>query len=283
MSAPQVHEPSIVWRPAPRLQSVELLEVSNCPQDWTVAHADTFTFCVVHDTDPRGGTATYRHWTHPVHVGDLQLFEPGEVHRAIAHGYPSSFRVVQIPADLVRSAWRELGMTDAGPHFKVPVARSLYRAFSAMITTIGCEDVDRLHAQSALTEAIATLLGDEHVCARAVRPAPSDMLRTRRAKEYIDACVDDTPWAAPHLDEIVAAASIRGRFALCRDFRKIYGISPVAYVKARKVQLARNLLRRGLDVSAVARETGYTLPAFSRAFSAYVGMPPSDYRSAFTR
>ena len=70
--------------------------------------------------------------------------------------------------------------------------------------------------------------------------------------------------------------------ALLRAFQKGLGDSPVAYVRARRLDEALLLLRSGrLDVSEVSARVGYrTLSAFSQAFKARFGQSPSAVRQA---
>ncbi len=72
----------------------------------------------------------------------------------------------------------------------------------------------------------------------------------------------------------VAGAGLR---TLQRAFRRELGLSPQEYVRARRLDEARTLLRSGRHrVGEVAERVGYdSLPAFSTAYRARFGHPPS--------
>jgi len=66
---------------------------------------------------------------------------------------------------------------------------------------------------------------------------------------------------------------------LLRAFQREVGLTPYAYVKARRLDEAKRLLRRGgVQVKEVALLVGYEdLPAFSKAFKRRFGSPPSEH------
>ena len=67
---------------------------------------------------------------------------------------------------------------------------------------------------------------------------------------------------------------------LSREFQRIYGESPYAYLMTRRIERAMTLLRRGdLSVTEVCFAVGYgSLGTFSTRFTELVGVPPSVYR-----
>jgi len=68
---------------------------------------------------------------------------------------------------------------------------------------------------------------------------------------------------------------------LLRTFRRDLETTPYAYVKARRLDEAKRLLRRGhVQVKEVALLVGYDdLPAFSKAFKGRFGVSPRTYRT----
>lgn len=98
-----------------------------------------------------------------------------------------------------------------------------------------------------------------------------------KARAFIDAHLED----ALSVSSLAKVAQVSPR-ALLRAFHKGLGVSPVAYVRARRLDEALLLLRAGkLDVSEVAARVGYrTLSAFSQAFRARFGERPSSVRQA---
>lgn len=66
---------------------------------------------------------------------------------------------------------------------------------------------------------------------------------------------------------------------LCRIFRKTYGVTPVGYINAIRMERAKKLLRdTNLSISQVAYRVGFDNPAyFSRLFSKVVGISPKMF------
>lgn len=65
-----------------------------------------------------------------------------------------------------------------------------------------------------------------------------------------------------------------------RDFRRLFGLTPRAYLHKRRVDRALELLDTGLSVADIAYACGYAdHSAFTRRFRSMVGMTPTQYRS----
>ena len=62
-------------------------------------------------------------------------------------------------------------------------------------------------------------------------------------------------------------------------FHKVAGTTPMAYLTAWRLTLARRHLQAGDAVKSVSRRVGFgSAAAFSRAFSPAYGQPPASYR-----
>ncbi len=67
--------------------------------------------------------------------------------------------------------------------------------------------------------------------------------------------------------------------ALKESFRRAYGSPPYAYLRARRLELARALLDCGASVAEAADSAGWQNPnKFSEAFRSAYGMAPSQYK-----
>ncbi len=88
------------------------------------------------------------------------------------------------------------------------------------------------------------------------------------------------PWSVPMLAAAVALSP--SRFAA--RFRQATGQSVMGYVARWRANAACRLLRQtALPLAHIAGSVGYdSLPAFSRAFKAQVGLPPAAWRAALT-
>lgn len=79
--------------------------------------------------------------------------------------------------------------------------------------------------------------------------------------------------------EELAHAAGASRSVLAEHFAELVGLPPMHYLANWRMQIASGLLSGGVNIAAVAAETGYgSEAAFSRAFKKMVGVPPSAWR-----
>ena len=103
-----------------------------------------------------------------------------------------------------------------------------------------------------------------------------DLVRLRRVRDRID-----REYAKPLNVEALASAEYMSAGHLSREFKRVYGESPYAYLMTRRIERAMALLRRGdLSVTDVCFEVGFSsLGTFSTRFAELVGVPPSTYKA----
>ncbi|WP_050476211.1 helix-turn-helix transcriptional regulator [Herbaspirillum rhizosphaerae] len=79
------------------------------------------------------------------------------------------------------------------------------------------------------------------------------------------------------VEELAQLANMsRSAFSAC--FRKMLGLSPIAYVTAWRMRLAQDLLQQGVQMKVIAATIGYSSQAaFTRSFIHQFGMPPSEW------
>lgn len=102
-------------------------------------------------------------------------------------------------------------------------------------------------------------------------------------KDWLNSCLQ---YMESHYAEGITVADIASftgmhRSHLSSRFKHSFGISPREYLIKLKMERAGEMLQsRTLSVTDIALSLGYTdLYTFSRAFSTYYGMSPTDYRS----
>ncbi|WP_298460280.1 helix-turn-helix transcriptional regulator [uncultured Cellulomonas sp.] len=102
-----------------------------------------------------------------------------------------------------------------------------------------------------------------------------DVVVIRRVRDRID-----REYAQPLNLEGLARGAHLSAGHLSREFRRVYGESPYAYLMTRRIERAMTLLRRGdLNVTDVCFAVGFSsLGTFSTRFTELVGVPPSVYR-----
>lgn len=137
---------------------------------------------------------------------------------------------------------------------------------------------DRARANAMAHDVIALLVQDH------TGRTPSQRLRgglsggvRRRVVDHVDA----------HLDRSLTVGELAGIAALSEAhfahmFRASFGMAPHAWVLARRIERARQLLQHtGLPLDAVAQACGFASAShLVRRFAAEVGVPPGRFRQA---
>ena len=102
-----------------------------------------------------------------------------------------------------------------------------------------------------------------------------DLAVLRRVRDRID-----REYARPLNVAALARGAHMSAGHLSREFRRVYGESPYAYLMTRRIERAMTLLRRGdLSVTDVCFAVGFSsLGTFSTRFTELVGVAPSVYR-----
>jgi len=150
-----------------------------------------------------------------------------------------------------------------------PMARfwDLYRAVSE----------DRLSESAELSAMLyrfmLSLLTPD-AAASAPHPAKSSIVN--RAKRFM---ADN--YALPLTLEEIAVHCGVSREYLCRLFRKNDQVSPLEFLRRRRVEAAVTMLRAtDLNAQAIGKRCGFDSPSyFSKIFRLYLGLSPSEYRA----
>jgi AraC-like DNA-binding protein len=84
------------------------------------------------------------------------------------------------------------------------------------------------------------------------------------------------------VDDMANAASL-SRAHFSRQFRRIFGESPHAYLLTRRLERAAALLRTtDMSVAAICHSVGLdSVGSFTTSFTRHFGSSPTEYRSAF--
>ncbi|MFK3797001.1 MULTISPECIES: helix-turn-helix domain-containing protein [unclassified Pseudomonas] len=84
----------------------------------------------------------------------------------------------------------------------------------------------------------------------------------------------DQEWTLKQLAEL--ACMSRSKFSA--QFLKVVGVSPIAYLTAWRMKLARDLMKQGVKLKIVAASVGYSSQAaLSKAFTQEMGLPPGEW------
>jgi len=211
-------------------------------------------------------------------AGDLITVNPGEVHDGVPFGgRVRSWRMLYLPVEVVLAAAADArAETDRGRgyEFERPVLQraACARAFRALAAAVGPEagPLDALTRDSALSTLVDSLIRpDRGGAARLVGSA-------RRAKERID----DDPLGAPSLSDLAALCGL-SRFQLLRAFKRDLGMAPKAYIIQRRLEVAREAMRRGESAVQAAVSAGFADQShLTRHFVRRFGYTPGAYLAA---
>lgn len=117
----------------------------------------------------------------------------------------------------------------------------------------------------------------EMLTIRYEQKAPIAVERVRRVLDYIH----ENPCREIRQEELLKRAGVR-KTEFIKAFRIVTGTTPVRYILAQRLEIARDvLISSDLSVTMVAEKCGFADPFyFSRCFSAHFGMSPRQYRNA---
>jgi AraC family transcriptional regulator len=184
---------------------------------------------------------------------------------------PNSFIAMYFDPEAVRE---DLGHRYAR-HRPEPFAYArnapLHGTLRKLQTLVRAPEVDDLHAESVCLLASLEIFG--------VLADPQGQLSDRQVSRVAD-------YVEAHLHESISLADLAAlaglsRFHFSRAFKATTGENPHAYVQARRIRRATEMLRTGdLSVEAIALAVGFKgAPQFRRVFREMVGTSPLNYRS----
>jgi AraC-like DNA-binding protein len=212
-------------------------------------------------------------------TGDIITVNPGEVHDgAPLAGQPRRWRMLYFDESLLREAASGLADTaSAAYEFTAPVlpasgARPMFeRLFRAFTGECGGDGADLSKAESLL--GLLAKLGN--IASR------DDTHGVAAGIVLAKAAIDADP---AHAFSIAQLAELSGMnpFRTIRMFARATGLTPHAYLVQRRIELARDLMRRRVALADVATTAGFSDQShLARTFVARFGYTPGTYAKAF--
>jgi len=199
-----------------------------------------------------------------VHTGS-KAHEDGWRYRGF---YPDNSQVL--------GALQELGLAKTGmPSFSFSVLHDprLHAAFLHLHQLLE-HGAEALQQQLAWREAILLLF--QHHAQLAEPPAPG---REPWAVACAKQMLAERLVEPPSLEELAAAVNL-SPFHFARVFRRATGLPPHAWLKQRRLEQARALLKSGCTAVSVAMQLGFADQShLSRQFKQVYGVSPGEYRS----
>ena len=179
------------------------------------------------------------------YAGELITTNPGEIHDGRPLAGPSRrWRILYVEplalADFVQSAGLEVGHPVIRDRAILGCLKRVFRRIEQW------RDLGTLACEEALVEACTLILG-RYGTLRGPREASADVTRAR--ERLADELVDP-----PDLAEMARMTGL-SRFQLLRRFERCYGLPPHAWLRQKRAERARGLIRDGATLSAAAADT----------------------------
>jgi AraC-like DNA-binding protein len=226
-----------------------------------------------------GGRSVYQHerGSETVETGAVVIMNPEEVHACNPHGddtdHAWAYRMLYVDASWLGQLQKELGTGDGS--FQGFAARTtrdqdIYTGLNELIDILMADEATLLQKQEncvAFFGLLQARLGN------VAAPEAADHPRLKLAAQYIDAHCRQ----ALSLDNICNASNLSPSY-LIRAFKQRYGMTPHAYQVNRRIQYARERLKAGDAIAAVALDAGFSDQAhFQRAFKQHLAATPGHY------
>lgn len=203
--------------------------------------------------------------------GSVALIAPGIVHSGEPGVSGWRYRMLYPATALVQRLLEEAVVADVGLGFHAPsvVDDDLYRRLGALHRASEASDASRLELETRLLEILVLAFG-RHAGVRQ-RSAPAN--NSARLLKARDALMDRLS-ANSTLDELASIANL-SRFEFLRQFRRMFGLPPHAFLRLARVRRARDLVRGGLALAECAFAAGFADQAhMNRAFRRTLGFTP---------
>ena len=110
-------------------------------------------------------------------------------------------------------------------------------------------------------------------------------------KRQIEAVVGTRHYINTNFDKglnlgLLSHMCFTSKFHLLRLFKRYYGVTPKQYLTDKRIEIAKELLRKGVNITETCFATGFESPSsFSTLFKYRVGLAPAEFqkRATFTK
>ena len=256
---------------APAVPGIERIEARFAGDFFAPHRHDTYAIGVT----LRGvQTFRYRRQQHYSLPGHLIVLHPDELHDgAAATEAGLCYRMLYIePAMIHRALGEHVGSL---PFVKQPVVDDAALQ-ATLLAALG--RLDEGIGDLALTDIVAGIAAGLSRHAEAVRPRlePDAIDRVYRARDYL--C--DHALRTVRSDELERVTGL-DRYALSRQFRKVFATSPHRFLIMRRLDHARRLIGEGHELADVAAAAGFADQShLTRHFKKCFGITPGRWAQA---
>ena len=207
--------------------------------------------------------------------GHVVVLHPDETHdgRAGTDG-GFGYRIVYLDPALVGETMRGLGRRPYPLPFvgeAVSARATLSRAIDLAFET----RFEPLAVDSLVVDLVEGLIEGARNVAGPASTSRVDTAAVERARQLLHA----ESARIVHSRELESVTGL-SRYALCRQFKIMFGTTPHRYLTLRRLEVARNAMHRGRSLAAAAADAGFAdQPHFTRSFTAAIGLTPARYRA----
>ena len=214
-----------------------------------------------------------------IRAGHVALINPGQVHSGVPYKkQPVSYRMLYLDSDFVaRAAADALERNDVLPELRPNVVgdSALFESLSK-VCDIVADESDLFEKESLVTLAVGRLVSEYSGVRPLERPRGANRRAVRIAKEFLASSLDEKIT----LDQVASVVGL-SRYYFLRLFKQETGLSPHAYRTQLRIDLAKDLLLKGMPPAEVALETGFTDQShLTNKFRQFTCATPLQYLSA---
>lgn len=214
-------------------------------------------------------------------AGSIITVNPEEWHdgeAGAAEGW--AYRTFYPSVPLLSSVASELGR-DRPPLFSRAVIADRELARAMALAHEGSTSEDAASAETSMLVALRQLIlryGNWDV-----PPEPVEGSGSRGRLSLYEQVIEDNLASELDLQRLAQAAGVT-RFQVIRDFKKIAGLTPAAFIRNRKLRRANRLIEQGSSLADAAFEAGFADQShLSRTFRAAHGITPGMFKRAGER
>jgi AraC-like DNA-binding protein len=208
----------------------------------------------------------------PGQVVALYPDEPHDGRAGTAEGF--GYHIVYVdPGRLVEAVRALRGKPYPLPFVREAVSTNL--ALSRAIHEAFRGPLEPLATDSLVLELARGLMAGERHGSGPMVSRRVDVRAIERARQFLDA----ERTRIVHSAELESITGLT-RYDTCRQFRIMFGTSPHRYLLMRRLEFARDQIRRARPLAEIACDAGFADQAhFTRVFKSGLGLTPSRYRA----
>ena len=203
------------------------------------------------------------------------LLNPGDYHGCDCGDGTLTYSSLAIPADVMK-AWAGADSSASLPVFAPNVLRDRDLSQCMRLLFAAMERGEGSLRKKELFGYLVFLAVDRYATMRPQEDA-AGREKIERACRYLEENFREHIL----LDDLCEAARV-SKSTLLRGFLRTRGVTPHQYLTNIRVDAAKKLLHEGVSPTEVATLTGFSDQShFTRAFAAFIGIPPGLYRDMF--